>query len=531
MSDSIDQAGGKTNSALRSPAEAAKALAALRGADPLAALNDLSAWLDSAKDISGDDEKARIDLLSLIQDASEAHLAMLLAQFLARPSGSRATRESKWNVLNDYLRGLTGTLYITATRLLNQAGANQALQLAGATAAARSLHACRRLVKSYLFHYLSVPPKLWQLAYGVHGDAENFGCATTPVRMQLALKASTSVTQELLRLLMLQASSPQMMAPEQIEVADRVVEQLGGDFTLRPRGVTDQVFRFDPASDQPPHRAAGQPPDADFRYFGAGMAFGALERINRQMAKANSADIVNAFGRDIAPHVQVSAVQHLLAFWGEASPYSPPARSPATGALQVVHGYAQTWQHLSGGRSGKGELTLVEDGDGPAQATESWPLQDTGGNELGAEVPQTSSDWARCGAVVGVSKQGEDARWLGMIRAMHAEPEGGLRASIAILSREPQTTQLLALTAKDEESVYSTEASRQFAFSRVRAIILADGSTPSQKPNFMLPAESWKEGRVYEATIGGASRFLRSGQLLRRGDDYVRATFEWVEKV
>jgi hypothetical protein len=53
-----------------------------------------------------------------------------------------------------------------------------------------------------------------------HGDAEA-DCAAKPVRMHAAQKAPTTVTQELLRLLMLQSSSPEMMAPEQIEVADR----------------------------------------------------------------------------------------------------------------------------------------------------------------------------------------------------------------------------------------------------------------------------------------------------------------------
>ncbi len=515
---------------MRNPAEAAKLLAAMRGVDPLTALTELSAWLDAAKEIPGDDEKVRGDILSLIQEASDAHLSKLLAQFLAKPSDPQATRESVWNALHNYVRGLAGALCASARHVLQQAAADPSLQLAGAAGGARGLHACRLLAKLYLVHYLSVPPKIWQLAYAVHGDAEQADCAAAPVRMHAAQKTSTTVTQELLRLLMLQASTPEMMAPEQIEVADRVTEQLGGDFTLRPRGAADNVFCFDPASDQPPHRAANGPAGADgnSRYFGAGMGFDALERLYRELAKTRTAD-VKTFGRDIAPHVQVSAVRHLLLFWGQANPYAPPSRSPATGTLRVIHGYGQVWQHISHARSATTELSLAEDGDGPPQAPDTWTLQDTGGNELGAEMPQRSGDWARSGDVLAASMDGNDECWLGVIRSMHAEPGGSLHANIAVLSRAPQAVQLRPVIAKGEVSNISEDAARQFSFASVRAIIVSDGAPGSQKANFLLSPDHWEEGRVYEGTVAGSVRHLRGLQLLRRAEDYVRATFEWVE--
>jgi hypothetical protein len=531
MLDWIKKDAGHPDHPMRNPAEAAKLLAAVREVDPLAALTELSAWLDAAKEIPGDDEKLRSDILSLIQEASEAHLSKLLAQFLAKPSAQEAAHESAWNALHNYLRALAGALCGSARHLLQQAASDPSLQLAGAAGAARGLHACRLLAKLYLLHYLSVPPKLWQLVYAVHGDAERADCATTPVRMHAAHKTSTSVTQELLRLLMLQASAPEMMAPVQIEVADRVTEQLGEHFTLRPRGAADNVFCFDPASEQPPHRAVGGPaePTGESRYFGAGMGFDALERLYRELAKARAED-VKVFGKDIAPHAQVSAMRHLLVFWGQANPYAPPAHSPATGSLRVIHGYAQVWQHLSRVRSATTELSLAEDGDGPAQAPETWTLRDTGGNELGAEIAQRSGDWAHSGDVLAVSTGGDDEYWLGVIRAVHAEPGGGKHANIAVLSRAPQTVQLRPVIAKDEVNIISEDAARQFSFPSVRAIIVSDGAAGSQKANFLLGPDHWQEGRVYEGTVAGSVRHLRGLQLLRRADDYVRATFEWVEQ-
>jgi len=537
MSEGIKKGGGPSDHPMRNLAEAAKLLAELRNADPLTALNDLGAWIETVRDISGDDEKSRGEALSLIQDASEPHLAALMGQFLGQPVGSQATRETKWNSVNDYLRGLTGALYATATRLLRQSAENAALQPAASATAARTLHACRLLAKSYLLHYMSVPPKVWRLAYGMYANADEAGCAATPVRMHGTHKTTTTANAELLRLLLLQSSAPDMLPPEQIEVADRVIEQLGGDFTLRPPGTADNPFLFHPGSDQPPQRAPSTPPPAEegYRYFGAGAGYAALEKLKREFAK--SAAEGATFGKDIPLHAQAAAIRHLVAFWGPANPYSAPARSPASGALKVVHGFAPAWQHVSSAGTGKLELSLVEEGDTPAvhaAAEPDWTLKDTGGNELGAEVPQAAADWARCGAVLAVSRQGEGGCSLGIIRSVHSEPEHPLRATIAILSSAPQAVRLMPHATKNDDAVYSPEAMRQFATfgGGVRAIILSDGTgAAAQNPNFMVPAEQWKEGRVYEATIGGKPRLLRSLQLLRRGDDFVRATFEWVEKV
>jgi hypothetical protein len=515
--------------AMRNPASAAKLLAELRGADPLTALSELSGWIDSIKGIPSHDEGVRSEVLSLIHDASEAHLSALLGEVLAKPSGKRATGESSWQILANYLTGLTGALYTSARVLLKGAATDASLHPVGAAGAARCLHACRTLAKACLVRYLSVPPKMWRLAYVVHDYAEKAGCAATPVHMHAAQKTTTTVTQELLRLLMLQSSMPEMMPPEQIEVADRVIEQLGADFTLRPRGVADNPFCFDASSDRPPRRAADQPPDPDIeiRYFGAGTGLDALERLYKQLV-ASKAEHVTAFGKDIVLHAQISAIQHLLAFWGAVSPYSPPVRSPATGKLTVVHRYAQVWQHLSRVGSATSELSLVEDDDSAPGAVETWTLQDTGGKELGVEISPSSSDRVRCGDVVSVSMDGNEVYWLGVIRSIHAEWGRCPHANIAILSCAPQAMELRAVIEDSEQSVYSEETARQFAFNRVRAIILSDGSGASQTPNLLLAPESWKEGRVYEATVNASTRYLRGVQLLRHTDEYVRATFEWV---
>ncbi|HEY7241303.1 MAG TPA: hypothetical protein VH600_19175 [Burkholderiales bacterium] len=510
---------------MRTPASASALLAALRGADPVAALEELTGWL--GKDLPAGNGKARSEILARVHESGGAHVGALLTQYLAAPGGaSRKDDASSWDTLSRYLMVLAHAHYGSARTPLKSPDSSQSIRLVAAADAARCIQTCRTLTKACLIRYLGVPAKLWRMAYSVHDKAEKAGCAATPVHLRASDTSTTTVTQELLRLLMLHSCAPEMMAPRQIEIADRVTEQLGHDFTLRPVGVADNPFCFDPASELPPQRSPGA--NGATRYFGAGAGLTALEKLHRQLAAAKVEE-VKAFGKDIDPYTQLSATRHLLAFWAQTCPYTPPARSAATGALRVIQGYSQAWQQLSRSRSVTAELTLAEDDDGPVAAPQTWVLRDTGGNELGADIPPDSKSWPRCGNLVAVSRDGSDDYWVGVIRSMHARRDGSLHATIAVLSREPVAVELRTLYEQHEDNAFSAEAAREFAFNRASAILLADGSAESHTPNLLLPAESWKEGRVYEVSVNGSTRRLRGMQLLRRGDDYARVTFEWVE--
>ena len=482
--------------------------------DPATALAELRVQLRAVGGDAGS-ANARSEALAAIQDAGARPVAALLTQYLVNAAGTLAGREAAWKSLVGYQLRVAQALCALATARLTAAGA------------VRALSACRTLAKLHQVHYATVPGRLWQVAYSIHAGAEKAGLAATPVQLPFGQRTVTTAEQELLRLVMLHVSALDMLAPEQIEVADRIVEQLGAEFTLRQPGAADNPFYFEPASEFAPRRAKGRPPAAGARYFGPGMGYASLERIGKQAGAARLEDF-KAFGRDISPRVQQSTVQHLLTFWHADCAYAPPAHQPATGHLQVVHGYAGIWQYLADVHHGAGELSLADSSAGGPPPPETWELKGAGGNELGAEVPQASRAWVKCGGAVGFAERGGGVRGVGMIRRMHARPDGGLEADIAVLGREPREVSLRAVIRKYDDSVFSDASSRQFAGNTVRAIILSDGADGTQPPNLLLPPEEWQEGRVYEVQSKEGARYLRSLQAVRRWDDYVRATFEWL---
>jgi hypothetical protein len=527
--DWVRKRAGGASAPKAEPPPADALLPDLRGSDPVIALNELSGWLDPSRDAARADPKARGEILSQVQEAGRAHVAALVGQYLlAQGAQKQSVRESTWKSLVQYEARLTHSLGRCA-RALFAASYEDATLLAHAEAcAARALQSCRALAKICLMHYTGVPGGVWRLAYGLYSAAEEIGSATSPVKADADSKKVTTVEQEFLRLLMLQVSAPDMLAPEQIEVTDRVLEQVGEGFTLRPVGVADNPFCYDAQGEAPPRRAPAKQAESGSaqRYFGPGMGLDALERIQRQLAAAKLED-VKVFGTDLPPRAQLSAVQHLHAFWGAKPPYTPAARSPARGTLQVTHSYAQVWKRLSDTQHGAGELSLADPDDFGPQAPETWTLREAADAELGATFAQPGAGWAHCGAVLAVTPQAAGECWVGVILRMHCEPSQDAQVDIALLTRKPQALQLREVREKGEDSAISEAASRQFNFASVRAIIIADGAGAASGSNLLLPAVSWKPGRIYETTDEPPRR-LRAVQAIGYGDDYLRAKFEWL---
>jgi hypothetical protein len=529
MLDWIRKPGPGPEDPMRSPASASAVLARLRDTDPVTALDELRGWLGSINDAPDLDERVRSEVLALVQEAGGAHTSTLLRQYLADAAEKPVVREAKWKAMFAYAARQAEVLSASAERLLATESSDASASGVAAAGAARALRACRSLVKVCLIHYADVPPGLWRRAYSVHARAEAAGCANTTVVAHRSQRVSTTATQEFLRLLMLYVIAPDTLASEQIEIADRAMERLGDELTLRPRGVADNPFCFDPEGDRPPQRAAPEPQSATARFFGPGVALDTLERLHRQM-NATSGPEASTFGKDIPSHAQIATVEHLLLHWGPHPPRAAPAHAPAKGELMVVHGFASVSRHLTAGgtaaSAARGLELAGDDDDAQPDSPEVWTIRDAGGSEVGAEMPLPEANWVRTGMLVTFCVSGRSEWWLGVIRRAHADVAGSAHVDIALLSRKPVSVSLRP-QAKGSPGGADWDASAgTFAFVSVKAILLPDASQATGTPNLLLPPEAWMAGRVYEAMLDDGPRDIRLVRLLQRGEDFVRAAFE-----
>jgi hypothetical protein len=500
---------------LRDLAEAKRLLSGLQAIEPAAALNDLCAWLESLEHGAGLDDSARGAIPGLIHESGAAPADALLKQYLSGRESKQMLRDAQWRVLFDY-----GSALVSVHTWLSKAGA-----ASSAASIVHALLACRLLAKICSIHYVGTPAAVWRCAYSVYAAAETAACTHGVVHLQ---RGTTTPETELLRLLMLQAGAPDRMPPEQIEAADRIVQRLGPDFTLRPVGVTDNLFCFDPQGSLPPH-AAPEAHDLSLRYFGAGMAGDALARLQKQLTAGGSD--VKAFGKDIPVHVQLAAVEHLLRCWTRR-PAAPPLRTVLRGDLLVTHGYQQIWRQLpdlESATKGAAALGIAEDDDALPEPPETWTLCDRAGYELGVEIPQLAGAWAKCGVLVAISSDGGTHWWIGVIRRMQGELGHSMRAYITVLSQKPLAASLQPQRAANVGDTDFDPASGTLAFYAANAVLLTDTSSADGNPYLLIPLVAWKAGRVYQTMVSGPVRCLRLQTVMKRGDDYIFATFEWLD--
>ena len=98
---------------------------------------------------------------------------------------------------------------------------------------------------------------------------------------------------------------------------------------------------------------------------------------------------------------------------------------------------------------------------------------------------------------------------------------------LPLLSLAPREASLRVVLQKYDDSVFTNASSLQFTGHALRAVVLAEGKAGVQ-PNLLIAPADWQEDRVFELQAKEGARCLRVLQPVRRGDDYVRATFEWV---
>ncbi len=529
MLEWIKSPGSGPDDPMRSTASASAMLADLRERDPVTALGELRGWLGAPGDATDLDERARSEILGLIQEAGTAHVAKLLKQYLADSADNQVLRETKWKAMFAYAASLADASCASAARLQAIVKTDASAMGAAAVGAVRGLRACRTLAKLCLIHYVDAPTSAWRRAYAVHAGAEAAGCANTAVHPHRSQRVSTTATHELLRLLMVHVAAPETLASEQIEIADRVAEQLGEDFALRPPGAADNPFCFDPQGEDPPRRATPESQDPATRYFGPGVGLDALTRLHKQIATADDND-ASVFGKDIPSHAQLATVEHLLRIWGPTPPRAAPVHSPAQGELMVVHGYAGICKHLAGGDAAPSKsrgLELASDDNIAFAPPEAWTIRDAGGSEVGAEMPQPGANWARSGMLVTFTVSGRNEWWLGVIRRTHADIDKSTHVDIQLISRKPAAVSLRPQAKGSPGGADWKASAGTFAFVNVNAILLPDASQ-ADPPHLLLPPESWKEGRVYEAMLDEGRRDLRLIRVLQRGEDFVRAAFEWL---
>jgi len=229
---------------------------------------------------------------------------------------------------------------------------------------------------------------------------------------------------------MFSASSPDGLLPAEIELAEKVVSELAGNFVIATDPARELLYWTDLSQPMAPVRKAKAPKRAPtLRHFGPGPAVERLQEIAKRLeATGQVRSDLNLAGAD--PEALLEVLRHLALCWAPEPPARQHPRHAVKSRLSIAHGFDGVIEALGGASSSLDFETKSKD-------AESWIVDNVSAGGIGAVVPQMKGDWLRVGTLLAMQPDGGVNWVVGMVCRLNRMSAQEARVGIQTLSRAP----------------------------------------------------------------------------------------------
>ena len=484
------------------PGELRRALRELAQANPRAAMNMVTVWLEQLSAADGLSPLQQAAVAYQLENAALPHLHML------ERAGSLGVGELELEAPDDWLalcHDYWCAQCLAYEICLNRSDGADRVEshVQPATPSmllrlgVRLLRSCRQRMK---FEYLRSGPLddgIWQVAGAAALAAQAAGLCTQGVADH-GQERETSIEAEYRQLIALRIASLEALSPFEIEIADQLVGQVSPWFSLGAEPGAESTHWVDASQPQPPLRIVRRPHDASgVRYFSAAAASALLRS---QLAKA---------AWDHAPHpdrfrwpvgdVELRRVAaHLADNWDARPPVRAYPRHAWRSGLRITHGLSMIHHVLRG----------AQDEDGVALSR--WEIADASRGGLRALAPYVGSEWVQVGMLVGLQPE-DGARWLvGVVRRYLKQHDARGAVGIETLSADPVAMDVFSESHCDD------------------ALALDPVST-GRPLRVVVGHERFQTGQALHASARGQRVRLDPLELIERGADFDIARYRVVD--
>lgn len=521
--------------------EARRLLAELPQEQPLKALDEVGVWLDSFKDTPGFLLDNRIAVATLLDEAGQPLHAELLRQYLAAPHLQDFQGMRLWQAMHGFARAMAETYALCLAEYAGDKKPSVQTKERLPVLCVRLLRCLAEQMKLELLRYVDVEQGVWDGLYQHYRFAEDNGFADTMVIAYAGQVIHTSPRRELLRALALHLSSPETLAPDQIEVSFRIAARMVSLFEFSREPGADRPWFIDLAHPLAPGHAGHEPQvSPEMRFFGLARAIPRLEEIIHQNEQ-RELEKERRFGSEFTPDGKLTVLKHLRLYWGETQLHRLQERRGISTGIEVVHGFDTVGKLVARieldqvvGFS-EDEVSMLKKRAGVGLAdveqsytSESWQAQDMSTAGLGALMPQSAGGWVRIGMVCGLKARNAGLWWVGMIRRLKTDKQNKVHVGIEILTKKPLAVWLRVLGRGAEKVSNWETSSGSFAYDYLQAILLPDARNSYINATMLIPAGTFAADAIFEAMMGEKSRNIKLTELLDEGDDYERVGFEWL---
>lgn len=430
--------------------------------DPHKYVLEVAAWIESVTQASGFRLSNRAAIIRLLDEAGYPLQRKLQQEYLPQNRQSRLREQAVWKALVDYWRALVNAYLFCLDASAMNAREAESVKPALPLLCARALHAAGCMYKTMLLHYGPVDDSVWHGLSRIWLFVEGHQLQDVQVGLYPHLQRPTTARIEFTKPLMLACSSAHSLLPPQIDLAERMIDDVASHFVMGNEPDSRSAFVYDLAVPRPPSRlVAGMMVTPRMRFVGPGMASVRLEELSRVLD--NPAAVSAAGFSYAASAVSLRTVlQHLLFYWSMSPPERQWPRMPVFGRLTVVHGYANVMRSvlfskfdIAPAPQATRDLLLrqkhdleqfgfvtnetqqlmdtARDEDADDLQAENWLVQNVSLGGYGAVLPALRSDWLRVGCLLAV--RGAQGDWqIGVVRRLHFDAERQTHVGIEILA-------------------------------------------------------------------------------------------------
>jgi hypothetical protein len=508
---------GKVDHPMADPRQARQIVDELPAADSAKAMAEIAEWLESLNRTDGFKLDRRYENVDLLDGAAKNHQRKLAQDYLAMPRQQKFQENRLWTTTFGFWKEL-GNAYLRCVHEheSNMSGAG-AVRKSMPAIVARGLRALALQLKWTMWRYGVVEPRIWTDIARLYRLAEQKGWAETEVAIYPGAHGAGSVKGELLKALMLSASSPEGLPPARQEVAERTVAHFARSFRLssRPDGCT---HCFDLAAPKAPVRLyKGVAPSETMRFFGAGDGLPAIGRLCTQIDQSGAIPSDVNLGGNYEKEVLLGVLRHLALQLAE----NPPARSSerrfTAGRITVVPGLNDIMGVLDPASSDALDFSQ----ESVAPTAESWIVVNVSEGGYGAIIPAQKSDWIKVGTLVAVQNEVSPQWGLGLIRRIARDEHQQRQVGIQLLTRTA-----IPIKVAKSGSISSFNANRES-----QGAILLTTSPDKQGEVGVVMREGIFNGRdSLEMTVKDKAFLLMPASMVENGEDFDWAKFKVMQR-
>ena len=507
---------GQGSHPLANAKDAEEVFSELRAGDAQKSLEEITHWLES---VTQDEElrpERRFDLIKRLDEVAQLHRMKVGRDYGNLSRQSRFQEGKLWGVKHDYWTRAAEAYADLIARIERKDKGTEALKAQHAVIAVRALRASARRLKWLYVRYGPVPADVWTAVSQAYKFADARRVANTRMTIYPGIPGDTSPEEELLRAMLLSASAPDALTPQEMEVCERVIAHFASRFRVMTQPQADSSYWFDLEQAHQPQRLAS-PPDhvtPGLRFFATTAAHADVLTILAKLDQSGDLPSGIDFGGTPDARVVREVFKHLSVNWAPKPPVRKAERKRMQARMSIAHGFEQVLDLL---KAGSVDIAL----DFAVGETETWVVENVSAGGFGATVAQVKGDWLKIGALLAVQPDmpsGSNGRWdLALVRRLSrdgaATTKGQASTGVQILSRT-------AVTA----SLTNSGGAWGDGHTTIDGIFLADPAQAGMAV-LVLPAGAYLPGEQIHAVIDGIKHLLFPVNVIERGDDYEMVSF------